>query len=384
MSLHAQLSPEALLLLRKQERKSRILSAVIACLTIVLIAGILQLFAISAIFQEADTIVVYAAEAPPEQDVDEKKTVQRQQRKPAAPASNMAKVIAAPTASATAIPVPDVAVADPSMHLGDDVDFGQGWADEVGELGAPAGGFGSTDKNVGGLEGFLFDLKQNAQGERRSPNYTRDLLAVQRSGFASKDLREFFQNPLPLYLTRFAVADIDARKGPEVFQAQDRVQPSEWFAHYRGQVVAPRNGKFRFVGAADDYLYVSVNGKAVLHAHFPNIRSQLAVDWKMPKQPSYGKSRREFIYGDWLELRKGEILNLDIGIGEKPGGSFWIILNIEEEGVEYKKGPDGRPILPLFTTRLLLEECVKELQASFKHDKFEFDIEKVPVFEMAR
>ena len=135
MSIHADLTPEALVLLRKQERKSRILSGIIACMTLLLIAGVLALFAIPMMTVDTPVIVTYAAESREEPELQEKKVVHQTQRKQAAPAQNLAKVIAAATAAPTAIPVPDVAVSEPSMLFGDDIDFGQGWGDDAFEDG---------------------------------------------------------------------------------------------------------------------------------------------------------------------------------------------------------------------------------------------------------
>lgn len=392
MSIHAQLSPEALAELRKQERKSKILSGVISCLVILLISGILALFAIPMMLVETPTIVTYAAEHQDTQDVQEKQVVQQSQRPPSAPAQNMAKVIAAATASPTAIPVPDVVATEPSVHFGDDIDFGQGWDDGF-ELGAAAGGFGSTDRSAGGLEGFLYDLKQDGQGKARTDwrhdsGFIGPLLELQRSGFAANKLRQHFQSPVPLYLTRFALPNTNANRGPELFQAAEHVQPRGWFALYRGQVVVPRDGRFRFAGRADDYLYVGVDGKDALHAHWPRIHGRLSTDWKTPEQPEnplnapYG--RMSLVYGDWLDLRRGQIINVDVGVGENPGGQLWFILLIEEEGVEYSKDRSGRNILPLFTTRVLLPDCVEEIKKDFRNFPIEFDLEKVPVFAIPR
>jgi len=49
------------------------------------------------------------------------------QRKPASPSSSTAKAIAANTPSTSAIPVPDMAPAEPSSNFGDGQDFGGGW-----------------------------------------------------------------------------------------------------------------------------------------------------------------------------------------------------------------------------------------------------------------
>jgi len=138
MSIHAQISEEAARQLIRERRKSQILSIVTACLTIVLIAAVLALFALPMMVQETPTIITYSAELDEAQEIDQRKVVTQTQRPPSAPAQNMAKVISAHTSAPTAIPVPDIAASDPSLQFGDDMDFGQSWGD--GSTGA-GGGF---------------------------------------------------------------------------------------------------------------------------------------------------------------------------------------------------------------------------------------------------
>lgn len=163
MSIHANLTPEAQLLLRKQERKSRILSGIIACLSILLIAGLLAIFVIPMMIVDNPVIVTYAAESREESQLQEKKVVHQTQRKQAAPAQNIAKVIAAATEAPTAIPVPDVAVVEPSIFFGDDVDFGQGWGDDSFE-GGGASFFGQQVK--ANRIAYVIDFSFSMRGKR--------------------------------------------------------------------------------------------------------------------------------------------------------------------------------------------------------------------------
>jgi len=389
MSLHAQLSEKAILLLRRQEKKSRILSAVIACLVILLIAGILALFAIPMMLQDTPTIVTYSAELNEDREIEEKKVVQQTQRRPSAPAQNMAKVIAANTASPTAIPVPDIPLSEPSMHFGDDMDFGQGWADNTGTGGG--GAFGATTSDSGGLPGYLYDHKQDANRNPRQfgiNEYGPAMVRIQRSGFAESELSRIFRTPKPLYLTRVAVPKVRSELGPEQFGAEKYVEGKLWFAHYRGTVTAPRDGQFRFVGLADDYLIVKVDGKAVLHGSLSNLRSIVSDGWKMPKQPGQyfapGESRgnRHLVFGDWLDLRRGQPMKMDIAFGERPGGHMHAAVFIEEKGVEYRKASNGRPILPLFTTTYIESEEIEELKKAYGRFEIEFDWKKTPIFTL--
>jgi len=395
MSIHAQLSDEALMLLRKQERKSRILSVVIACLVILLIAGILALFALPMLMQETPTIVTYAAELKEVEDPQPKKVVQRTQRKPSAPAQNMAKVIAANTAAPTAIPVPDVVVAEPSLQFGDDMDFGQGWGDD--NMGG-GGGFGSTNPGSGGLEGYLYDLKQDAKGKALPYNdgtggwgvgpdshFVQRAVALQRSNFSKSELSKYFRSPTPLYLTRLAIPRTPASQGPKLFQAEEHVKPMGWIAHYRGTVVVPRSGRYRFSGHADDYLVLAIDDKIRLHASWPGCFEAVSKGWKQSGPTNHSTPfENNLRYGDWVTLRAGQEVVLDLAIGERPGGFVWFYLQVEEQGVNYRKTESGRPILPLFTTAPLLPDEIDELKREFGSYEIEFAEDKVPVFRVKR
>lgn len=135
MSLHADLSPEALERLHAQRRNSTISSVVIAVLTVVLIALILGVFLLPQMVRETPTIVTYESNLTEETNLEEKKVTTSTERKPSSPSSSMAKVITANTTSPTSIPVPDVDITTPSMEFGDATDFGEGWGDSTGESG---------------------------------------------------------------------------------------------------------------------------------------------------------------------------------------------------------------------------------------------------------
>jgi hypothetical protein len=141
MSLHAQLSPEALARLHAQQRNSTISSVAISILTITLMGLILGFILIPTLFKETPTIVTYAASITEETDLNEKKVNTSTDRRPSSPSSSRAKVIAANTTSAVAIPVPDVDTPVPSVNFGDGDDFGNGWGSGDGNGGG--GGFGN-------------------------------------------------------------------------------------------------------------------------------------------------------------------------------------------------------------------------------------------------
>ncbi len=141
MSIHAELSPEALARLQAQKRNSTISSIVISGLVLVLIALILGVFLLPQLSKETPTIVTYAASVTEDSQLEQRKMNTAIQRKPSAPSSAMAKVIAANTASPTAVPVPEIDIVTPSTDFGDGDNFGGGWGDD-GDAGM-GGGFGN-------------------------------------------------------------------------------------------------------------------------------------------------------------------------------------------------------------------------------------------------
>lgn len=141
MSLHAQLSPEAQARLQAQRRNSTISSIVISLLVIVLIALILAFIFLEPLLRTTPVIVSYSSSVVDDNKLEAKKMTNSVERKPSAPSSSMAKVIAANTSSPTAVPVPEVDVPDPSTDFGNGDDFGDGWGS--GGDGGGGGGFGN-------------------------------------------------------------------------------------------------------------------------------------------------------------------------------------------------------------------------------------------------
>jgi hypothetical protein len=145
MSIHAQLSPEAAAKLRVQKRNSTISSLMISLLVLVLMGLLLFLWAIPMLNLSQPDIVSYRAAMSEDDSIETKELNTAIQRKPSAPSSSMAKVIAANTTSPTAIPVPDFDVPVPSSDFGSGDDFGAGWGTSADGGG---GGFGNIPADM--------------------------------------------------------------------------------------------------------------------------------------------------------------------------------------------------------------------------------------------
>lgn len=235
------------------------------------------------------------------------------------------------------------------------------------------------------MVGSFYDFKQDEKGKPvnydigNTEDFDSRVKKIQRGNFRDSVLRNFFKAPTTLYLSQVAIPDGRAEQGPTVFGVADKVKPSGWVVHYKARLTAPRDMNFRFVGVADDYLCASVDGRPRLVAVWGHAADDY-YGWK-PEAPSGehpGPFRNHPItYGDWVRLRKGQEFDMDIAIGERPGGYMTFLLMLEEKDVTYKMS-GARPILPLFSTEAIRPERKDQIIKGF--GSYEFDWQNVPVF----
>ena len=212
--------------------------------------------------------------------------------------------------------------------------------------------FGRTDNSEAGLIGILYDLKQT---QKRQPTGVK---AGEYSGilneFLAKDwsesvLNRYFRATRPLYATQIFMPLMDAGKAPKAFDMEKVIKPSAWVVVFKGQVSPPEDGTYRFVAYADDVIAAALNGKTVVIGGRADTVNHLKV-WKA--QPNGGprveSANGLLAYGDWMTLKKDEPVDLDVLVGERPGGQFCAFLLYEKQGVEYPKNEKGVPQYPIF------------------------------------
>ena len=166
MSLHARLSSEAISVLHAQRRNSTICSIIASILFLVLLGLLLALILQRSVIEEEFVIVTYRSTSEEDMKLNIKKFTRQVQRKPSAPLSSMAKVIASTTPSPTAIPVPDLVTPDQSSDFGIGEDFGEGWGSGGWGDGGGFGGIPSTMRNRCSLDQRLQRLEENG-GNRK-------------------------------------------------------------------------------------------------------------------------------------------------------------------------------------------------------------------------
>ena len=213
--------------------------------------------------------------------------------------------------------------------------------------------FGASERKGATLIGIFYDLKQTQQREA-IPDYARryayalDEFFV--AGFDEALLNRFFRAALPLYTSQLAIPWMSADGAPKAFGVETMVKPSYWVVHYKGQVAPPADGSYRFVGNFDDLLVVAINRKVVLDGSRPDTRFP-RLAWKEPADKGPKVAANDMSrYGDWIELKAGQPVDIDIVIGERPGGQFHGVLLYEKKGETYSRNQRGQAILPLFQT----------------------------------
>lgn len=216
--------------------------------------------------------------------------------------------------------------------------------------------FGSREKMDNAMLGIFYDLKQTPK-QHPLPwrvDHLKTLGEFLDSGWDESVLSPYFRATKPIYATQVFIPTMEASAAPAAFNLAGIVRPSQWFVIYKAQVSPPEDGVYRFVGVADDVLAVGVNSKTVLVSNFGAHRNY--SQWTEPSPAESipvwaGKMRR----GNWFSCRKGEIIDLDILIGEIPGSLFGAWLLIEKQGKTYPTVVDPKlgvqPVLPVFQVK---------------------------------
>jgi hypothetical protein len=81
------------------------------------------------------------------------------------------------------------------------------------------------------------------------------------------------------------------------------------------------------------------------------------------------------VAGKWVNL--SGVFDLDILVGERPGGVIGGGLMVQRKGQNYKKRGDGSPIIPLFSTVPVTSSVKRRINA------YRYEIEEsTPVFKV--
>ncbi|MBN2164617.1 MAG: hypothetical protein JXR25_10665 [Pontiellaceae bacterium] len=221
--------------------------------------------------------------------------------------------------------------------------------------------FGNDISSGNDLVGTFYDFKRSSSGMSKPifiDHYDRPylmdkvMLDFLNSDWSEAVWSKYYKSPTKLYANCICIGCTDSVSAPEAFG--EDTEGYAWAIVYRGKLVYPEDIKFRFRGAGVP-IAVRVNGKVVLMCTF---HSQDAEQFYYPVWQSsagdtfmypMGNNREEI--GDWIELKGGEPVDIEVLISDLEGGVVTFMLNVEVEGQDYERNPyGGGPTCPIYKT----------------------------------
>ena len=242
--------------------------------------------------------------------------------------------------------------------------------------------FGREDSTGTDFEGRLYQLSHSRSGGPASMN-ENDFRAIVREyvtkGWDESVLNGYYRFPKKLYTRHFMIPPIPSPMTPISFGAPD-VECYYMFAVYKGKLVSHKDIKFRFWGYGDAYLFVNVDGKEVLVTGWANHCREYFNWWKShaPNDEQYMFCNLLMGVGDWIELKAGEPVDMNVLFGEWKGGVMGAGLLVEVEGEDYPNNHWSAPLLPVFKTEELTWEDMTEISKHLPRD--ECSLTNGPVF----
>ena len=244
-------------------------------------------------------------------------------------------------------------------------------SDEDAALIAAGNVLGHAELEGVGLKGYFYDLKQTKDRQPTGLHggteneLLKELHAFFKSGWSRKKLSRYYRSEdaffapfiyMPPTYERYVPVAIglgDSRKP----QSEWECKPNAWLIVYRGRVIAPRTGKFRFIGTGDVYLGVRFNGKNVLEAGYripllynaKNPRACFVSGFNLQEREQFLKSRKGYelvrgipgclvwdselgglVAGTPFSVKAGQAYNIEIALSESSGGKCGFVLFIED------------------------------------------------------
>jgi len=225
--------------------------------------------------------------------------------------------------------------------------------------------FGSSGEATDALVGYMYDLKQTPDrkptsmvgsakegvngGSPENKEYARTVKEFFDSNWNPSVLEKFYKVKNPMSTYQIFIPKMQADAAPQAFKVQDLVKPRRWVIHYKGSVTAPITGTIRFIGICDDMLAVRFNSRMVLDGCLGTLVPSANSSDNVGNFLDDPKSRRLYA-GQWFHVDAGQVYPMEVLIGEQPGGVFYALLEVQEQGKKYEERKNGGLVLPLFQT----------------------------------
>jgi len=208
--------------------------------------------------------------------------------------------------------------------------------------------FGVLTGSANQLAGYLYDFKQTPNHEPTglsSAQYHQSLMKFVADDWDPRDLEGYYKSAKPLYTSAILIPVMDAQLGPTAFGLGNEVKPSRWIIWYKGTVTPPAPGRYQFAGICDDILLVRIDGRTVLDGSLSPVDKK---PFNLPWLEAPGQAYRPLRLGEEFTFSPGESKDIDVIIGEQPGGKFYAALFALKVGETYPNDAKGQPELPLF------------------------------------
>ncbi|MDF7823465.1 hypothetical protein P4B35_05530 [Pontiellaceae bacterium B12227] len=253
--------------------------------------------------------------------------------------------------------MPDIQLPEMS-GLGEGLGGGIGGFDIIPDLGEITP-FGAKMNTGSELKGTFYNFNRNRRGSNipMAPEQMIDIIY----DFLNKDWRpsilaRYYRSPESLYTPTICVPTTMSELAPEAF-GMDDAEGYCWGVHYKGTLVYPEDIRFRFWGVGDKVLAVNVDGKTVLIcAYRSDDRSIFSTIWQSndSKDNIYYFGEHRARPSEWIDLKAGEAVDLEIFLGDTNGGLVYHMLSVEVEGEEYPmERAGGGPTFPVFKTSVI-------------------------------
>jgi hypothetical protein len=210
--------------------------------------------------------------------------------------------------------------------------------------------FGFRGGKGPGLRGTFYDFKQTPahsptdaakQGATGTGAHAAILSDFFKRGWDDSVFKKYFQAKDTVIAPQFIMPQMKSEEACKAFGVEKEIQGLRWAVLYKGRVVPPRSGTFRFVGLGDDLLAVSFNGDPVLFSAYPI--NQAPIAGLISCFPSLQKEQealpRPFgdiggVKGKWFQVEGGKTYDMQVLCSEAYGGWSSYYLMIEEKGVK--------------------------------------------------
>jgi hypothetical protein len=249
-------------------------------------------------------------------------------------------------------------------------------------------GYGSSSGGEDGFVGTIYDLKQSPDGKptdmaenasevgaAMDPNWetspaTRSQLDLLRNFIKSWNpdlLQDYYKAPITLTATQLCIPVGPSENAPKAFKVEGTIHARRWIIIYHAKIVAPESGTYRFIGYGDDFLVVRIDDKNVLDASLDNYGEALEPEANGKDDVGAHGGDKSYTCGSWFEMEAGLSVDMQVLIGEGPGGESGFVLMIQKQGDDSTKGdypvfqlhdspvPDANTLVPPSKKKMLFQ-----------------------------